>query len=267
MDATTNQEVPFVFSHGYIYKLMKRLPKFTRTMQGGMQARDEEDWHRRHHHEPTWRDDEWYPRERDPATDACLNQMKEEMILKRALSDARAYYPDDRDYDARVYEWEVSRAIATNMEQHGVQCFLKVRWSSNLQETDTYLEVVTGEKRSVKTRDSPETPLLMIAVMPLSAGPGTYNSFPARAGPNAYIDRHVSICFNTDNFTYAQLRHIVNKFDNKLMTLRILPFSDYNLTYGRLDPANDPIASDNVVNDVYFASYYGRIKGEIHISL
>jgi hypothetical protein len=46
-----------------------------------------------------------------------------------------------------------------------------------------------------------------------------------------------------------------------------LPFGDHNLTYGRLDPANDPIASDNVVNDVYFASYYGKKKGEIHISL
>ena len=208
---------------------------------------------------------DWYPPadQRDLRTDASLAQMRAVMRDTRRMSDERRVYDPDLDIDDRAWPWDRRQVIANRMHTNGVQCFLTVQWSSTLHE-QTYAAVVTGQEW--RTRRSPETALLMITATPVQGIAD--NEFTTITPINIWSPWHVSICKNSDDdWSYADLRHIIHTFDGRVMRLFFAQpdMLGSELTYGLLDANRDPIARDPVVRQCHQRGYYG--SRPLHISL
>jgi len=152
-------------------------------------------------------------------------------------------YMDDVPFRSREYsdEWNYDY-LWQRIRDHGIQVRTHVRW---LQLLETH----------------PDHQLLAIVVKP---GEGEW--FPLKRRPNPWSPWHISICFNTDPISEADVRYIHKRFDNKLLRLRINWTQRRTGTSLELDPQSDPIASDPVVWKLFKNGHYGK-KEHLHISV
>jgi len=100
----------------------------------------------------------------------------------------------------------------------------------------------------------PTNPLLCILTFPTDET----CQFLHRTPPNSIAMWHVSLCYGKQSVNEAQMRHLVQRFDNQ--TMRLWGRVQGNAYY--LDPQHDPIGSDPIVQ--LLESTIG--KG-IHISM
>jgi hypothetical protein len=100
----------------------------------------------------------------------------------------------------------------------------------------------------------PTNPLLCILTFPYDET----CQFLHRTPPNTLQMWHVSLCYGKQNVTIEDMRHLVERFDNRTMQLwgRVRSNAYY------LDPTHDPIASDPIVQRLE-----ATIGKGIHISM
>ena len=203
------------------------------------------------------------PAERDPQTYASFQEMWQLMQTMRLRSNRREQYVPDIPLEDRAWPWERREEIAQRMHEHGVQCFLTVEWSATLHE-QSYAAATSGQMW--KTRHGPETPLLVIRVVPEQGIPN--NEFTTITADNIWSPWHVSLFYNTDNhWTYEDLRYIIHTFHGRSMRLYFAERNQLgrNLTYGLLDPTSDPIASNALIRRLHSTGGYGY--KQLHISM
>lgn len=152
-------------------------------------------------------------------------------------------YMDDVPFRSRQHsdEWNYEY-LWKRIRDHGIRVHAEVRW---LQLLETH----------------PTHQLLAIVVKPVEG-----EWFPLRRRPNPWSPWHISICYNTDPLSEADVRYVVKHFDNKFLHLQINWTQRRTGTSLELDPQRDPIASDPVVWRLFRNGYYGR-KEHLHISV
>jgi hypothetical protein len=152
-------------------------------------------------------------------------------------------YMDDVPFRTREHSEEWNYEYLWNrIRDRGVGVRTQVRW---LQLLETH----------------PEHQLLAIVVKP---NEGEW--FPLKRRPNPWSPWHISICYNTDPISEADVRYVHKHFNNKLLRLRIIWTERRTGTSLELDPQRDPIASDPVVSRLFKNGSYGW-KGHLHISV
>jgi hypothetical protein len=152
-------------------------------------------------------------------------------------------YMDDVPFKSRQHsdEWNYDY-LWERIRDYGIEVHAQVRWLALLE-------------------TSPEHQLLAIVVKPVEG-----EWFPLKRRPNPWSPWHISICFNTDPITEADVRYIIKHFDNKVLHLRI-NWTQYRTgTSLELDRQRDPIASDPVVYRLFRNGFYGK-KDHLHISV
>jgi hypothetical protein len=142
------------------------------------------------------------------------------------------------------YNW-----VWRHVRDHGVRVHCEVAWLVQLD-------------------GNTEHQLLAIKVKPLRD-----QWFPLRMPPNPWHPWHVSICFREDKdaqgnriWTSTDIAHLIRKFDQATHHL-VLNQEHWHPTGSvlELDPRQDPIASDEVVERLHREGHYGNRN--IHISM